>query len=82
MTAVVSTIVFYAASFALLELKEGLQKTYGFEDGAFGSHIALDDYLGCQFFGLRMLRLLSLFLIFFFLMNQCFSQDYSEDWHF
>lgn len=43
---------------------EGLQKAHGFQDGAFGSHAALDDYLGCQFFGLRMLRLVSLSLIF------------------
>lgn len=74
MTAVVSTIVSYAASFALLELKEGLQKSHGFQDGAFGNRVALDDYLGCKFFDLRMLGLLSLFLI-FFLMTQYFSQD-------
>lgn len=65
LTAVVSAIVSYTASFALLELK-GLQKTHGFEDGAFGNCVALEDCLGWQFFGLRMLRLLSLFLIFFF----------------
>ena len=47
----------------LSRLKKGLQKAHGFQDDAFGSQVALDDHLRCQFFGLRMLRLLWLFLI-------------------
>lgn len=77
MTAIASTIVSYAASFALLELKEGLQKTHGFQDGAFGNRVALDDYLGCKFFGLRMLRLLSLFLILFFFNESVFQSRFT-----
>lgn len=76
-----STIVSYAAGFALWEPKEKLQKAHGFQDGALGSCVALGDRLRCNSLGWECWD----FCHFSWFLRDKFNilvRVYSEDWHF